>query len=219
MGVESKASSQVSIGPRIAAQAIGWCAALTDPLRSPFAIRERRTRSSVFLKPQDVMVLLKLAASRKKASSYHVLASELGMSSSEVHKALGRCVCSRLAIKGESGIRPVGPALLEFLAHGIRYVFPPERGGMTRGMPTASAAPPLDRQFWKTDQPPPVWPDSEGSVRGLAFSPLYRSVVHAARNDPALYELLALVDAVRGGEARERRLAVAELTTRLRKAK
>jgi hypothetical protein len=167
------------------------------------------------LKPQDIMVLLKLASSRQKQLSYHALASELGMSSSEVHKALKRSVSSRLAVKSEQGVRPVHAALVEFLTHGIRYAFPPERGGLTRGVPTASAAPPLNRQLAESDQLPPVWPDPEGEVRGLAFSPLYPSAVHAARSDEALYELLALVDAMRGGEARERKLAMAELTSRL----
>ena len=62
---------------------------------------------------------------------------------------------------------------------------------------------------------PPVWPDPEGTVRGEELRPLYRSAPAAARRDPALYELLALVDAVRAGRPRERKLAVAELEARL----
>lgn len=166
------------------------------------------------LKPQDVMVLLKLAGSAQ-SPSYHALADELGMSSSEVHQALKRCVTARLATRQDGRVRPLRPALLEFLTHGVRYAFAPERGGPTRGLPTLSAAPPLDRHIEAPD-PPPVWPDPEGPVRGFAFSPLYRSAPQAARKDAALYELLALVDAVRGGDARERKLAVDELTSRLR---
>jgi hypothetical protein len=56
-------------------------------------------------------------------------------------------------------------------------------------------------------EPPPVWPDANGDVRGESFAPLYKSVPVAARKDPKLYELLALVDAIRGGRARERELA------------
>jgi hypothetical protein len=41
-------------------------------------------------------------------------------------------------------------------------------------------------------------------------------VPKAARRDPVLYELLALVDALRDGRARERRMAERELSTRLR---
>jgi hypothetical protein len=62
---------------------------------------------------------------------------------------------------------------------------------------------------------PVVWADPQGTVRGEALEPLYRSVPEAARADAQLYEWLALVDAVRSGRARERELAVAELRRRL----
>jgi hypothetical protein len=99
--------------------------------------------------------------------------------------------------------------------HGVKYAFPPDRGPLTRGLPTAYAAPPLNTLIVLPDEPPPVWPDPEGKVRGYAFSPLYPSVPKAAALDPALYELLALVDAIRDGRARERELAIKELTARL----
>ncbi|MDO9620597.1 MAG: hypothetical protein Q7I91_01690, partial [Moraxellaceae bacterium] len=57
------------------------------------------------------------------------------------------------------------------------------------------------------DELPPVWPSPEGTVRGLSFSPLYRSAPEAALRDIKLHELLALADALRGGRARERKLA------------
>ena len=63
--------------------------------------------------------------------------------------------------------------------------------------------------------PPPVWPYAEDSVRGVAFTPLYSSVPAAALHDSRLYELLALVDAIRDGRARERNFATKELTSRL----
>jgi hypothetical protein len=49
----------------------------------------------------------------------------------------------------------------------------------------------------------------------MEFSPLYKSVPEAIRNDPGLYELLALLDAIRDGRARERKLAEKELTSRI----
>jgi hypothetical protein len=54
-------------------------------------------------------------------------------------------------------------------------------------------------------------------VRGLSFSPLHKNVPRAALADTRLYELLALVDALRGGGARERVLAASELSKRIRK--
>jgi hypothetical protein len=82
-------------------------------------------------------------------------------------------------------------------------------------MPTAWAAPVLSGKISASEQMPPVWPDPDGKVQGTAVQPLYPSVPHAARRDPALYDLLALVDALRIGRARERSLAEKEITHRL----
>jgi hypothetical protein len=105
-------------------------------------------------------------------------------------------------------------ALEEFLVHGIKYAFPPEKGGMTRGIPTASAAEPLNRKM--TQEPVPVWPFEQGSKRGYAFLPLYRRAPQAALKDRELYQLLALVDALRDRSARERELAKRELSAQLK---
>ena len=164
------------------------------------------------LKPQDVVVLLKLAVCGE-AWSYPSLASALGMSSSEVHGAIRRA--NESGLLNLSARRPNKHALAEFLIHGLRYVFPAERGGITRGLPTAHGAPPLKNRISAGTDLVPVWPDPEGEVRGEELRPLYKSVPGAARRDPALYELLALVDAVRGGRARERTIAIEELRSRL----
>ncbi len=168
------------------------------------------------LKPQDILFLLKLIALGKQNWSFNKLAVELGMSPSEVHAAAKRALAAKLALKEGENIRPNIRALEDLLFHGIQYVFVPERGGLDRGMPTAHAADPMDSWFMDDKEPPPVWPDPEGEVRGESFSPLYRSVPIAAKNDPNLYQLLALVDAVRGGRARERDLAKKELKKRFK---
>ncbi|HEY5602921.1 MAG TPA: nucleotidyltransferase domain-containing protein [Gammaproteobacteria bacterium] len=167
------------------------------------------------LKPQDVLFLLKLVALGRKHWSFNKIAVELGMSQSEVHAAAKRALAARLAVKEDENIWPNIRNLEDFLLHGIQYVFVPERGGLTRGMPTAHASAPMAAWFVKDNEPPPVWPDPEGEVRGESFSPVYKSAPVAAKNDPELYQLLALVDAVRGGRARERDMAKKELKKRL----
>ena len=176
-----------------------------------FFIRESRTGcDSMNLKPQDVLFLLKLVALGKKQWSFNKLAIELGMSPSEVHAAAKRALAARLAVKDAGSIWPNIRNLREFLEHGIQYVFVPERSGLNRGMPTAYGAAPLDAVI-VADEFPPIWPDPEGEVRGESFSPLYKSAPIAARRDPNLYMLLALVDAIRGGRAREKDMAKKEL--------
>lgn len=168
------------------------------------------------LKPQDVLLLLKLLALGRKSWSFNKIANELGMSPSEVHAAAQRALAARLAVKDAESIWPNIRNLEDFLLHGIQYVFVPERGGLNRGMPTAHASAAMKALFVEDNEPPPVWPDPEGQVRGESFSPLYKSVPVAAKNDAELYELLALVDAVRGGRARERDIAKKELQKRLK---
>ncbi len=167
------------------------------------------------LKPQDVLLLLKLLAMGKKPWSFNKIAVDLGMSPSEVHAAAKRALAARLAIKEDDKIWPNIRNLEDFLLHGMQYVFVPERGELNRGMPTAYASAPMDSYFVADKEPPPVWPDPAGEVRGESFSPLYKSAPKAAKNDPRLYQLLALVDAIRGGRARERDFAKKELKKRL----
>lgn len=167
------------------------------------------------LKPQDIVILLKLVTIGDRQWSFSSLANELAMSPSEVHSGIGRVTAARLFDPQRKV--PILKSLLEFLIHGVKYAFPPERGSITRGMPTSYAGPPLNSKLNQSDEPPPVWPDPVGNVRGYEFSPLYRSVPKAAQRDNELYELLTLVDAVRDGRARERELAVKEITARLDK--
>ena len=181
---------------------------------SLFAIREYN--SSMILKPQDIVVLLKLVAIGPEPWNFQRLAVELSISQSEVHAGVRRAVAARLMSDASTTAgKPVRSALLEFLLHGVKYAFPPEHGALTRGVPTGYAAPPLNKVIASSSDPPPVWPYAEGSVRGYAFSPLYPSVPAAALQDSRLYELLALVDAIRDGRARERNLAAKELESRL----
>jgi DNA-binding Lrp family transcriptional regulator len=163
-------------------------------------------------KPQDVLVALKLCIEGAR-KSYADLGQELGMSASEVHAAVRRLGDARLVDPETREVRR--EALRNFLIHGVPHAFPASAREITRGTPTAWAAPVLSGKFSASDQMPPVWPDPDGKVQGTAVQPLYRSVPHAARRDPALYDLLALVDALRIGSARERSLAEKEITLRL----
>lgn len=165
------------------------------------------------LKPQDIYILLKLVALGKASWSYASVAGELFMSTSEVHAGIKRAVAARL-MPLQGGL-PLKKSLEEFLVHGVKYAFPPDYGGLTRGVPTGYAAAPLKEIISQPNELPPVWADPEGDTRGYEFSPLYKTVPKAALKDDRLYELLAIVDAIRGGRARERAIAIKELKLRL----
>jgi hypothetical protein len=85
---------------------------------------------------------------------------------------------------------------------------------MVRGIPTAHAVSPL-KEIISSSAEPYVWAADFGEVRGLAIEPLYPSVPLAVKTDPALHELLGLVDAVRCGRVREQQLAATLLAERL----
>ena len=170
------------------------------------------------LKPQDIFIALKLLARNGKPWSYVQLANELYMSASEINAGVKRCCSARLmtpALQPGESPRPARKALEEFLIHGVKYAFVPDRGELTRGVPTGYAAKSLRDLFVPSDEPPPVWPHPEGNVRGFSFSPLYPAAPKAALADPRLYELLVLVDAIRGGNVREFEIASRELKKRL----
>jgi hypothetical protein len=177
-----------------------------------------------------VVVVLKLVANRDASRrwTYADLSKELFMSASQVFRSVARAEAARLLNApiippppdfGDEAPRvwlwPNNNNLKEFLIHGVKYAFPVERGGPTRGVPTAEATRPLARHFHQDFPLPPVWPYAEGPLRGIAFSPLYKDVPQAALRDPKLYELLALLDAIREGRAREREMAIRELTERI----
>jgi hypothetical protein len=176
----------------------------------------RKSNPQIVLRPQDLVVLLRLSLVKEAAPSYSQLATALVLTASEVHQGIDRSVAAQLARKDPGG-RPVviREALKMFVQHGARYCFPAVFGPITRGTPTGYAAPPLNALIVQPSEPPPVWPHKAGTVRGLALYPLYPTVAQAAARDQALYELLALFDAVRGGSLRERALAIDELSRRL----
>lgn len=156
------------------------------------------------LKSQDLVVALKLCLGGS-ALPYADLSKQLGISVSEVHAAVKRLEEGGLIRPGSKEV--LRQPLLNLIQYGVAAVFPARPGEPTRGIPTAWASPALAGNFRSSEMEKPVWPDPEGSVRGSAVVPLHPSVPKAARTDPQLYALLALLDAVRIGRARERNLA------------
>lgn len=165
------------------------------------------------LKPQDVLVLLRLAGD-SSTWTFKSLASDLGMSVSETHAALERACESGLYDPRKRKVRE--HALLEFAIHGIPYVFPARPLPRARGIVTAHSAEPLIGRIVVSDDDRLVWPHPEGTEFGDAIEPLYRSAPEAARRNPKLHRRLALVDALRIGRAREKKMAAEALDEELR---
>jgi len=161
------------------------------------------------LRPLDVAVALRL--SREASSIFETIADDLAMSVSTAHGAVVRLRDAGLVRRDSRKVNR--HALLEFLEHGVKYAFPANRGGSARGVPTAHSAPVLADQLVAEDVI--VWPSASGSMIGESLTPLYERAPLLARKSPAEYEMLALVDAVRIGGARERSLALGALRQRI----
>jgi hypothetical protein len=157
----------------------------------------------ILMKGQDILVLMKLLLLDGRKFQVHALAKELAISPSELSKSIHRCIFAGLLDPIERKCNR--GAFLEFMLHGFPYVFPVKPGELTRGIPTAHSAPPLKEKILsKIDY---VWPFPEGTGRGQAIRPIYKSVPLAAMKDPPLYRLLSLADALRAGLTRERSIA------------
>lgn len=104
-------------------------------------------------------------------------------------------------------LRANARALLGLLEYGVKYVFPARPGPLGRGIPTAFAAPVLANEVLSAGETIYVWPYACGSRMGQTIPPLFKTVPVAVQSDPDLYAMLALVDAIRLGNPRERTIA------------
>jgi hypothetical protein len=163
------------------------------------------------LKPQDVLLLLKIVSDNNPSWNQKPMADSLGLSQSEVSESVARCKYADLLTP--NGKTVLKQSLMEFLQFGLRYVFPQKPGAVVRGVPTSHSASPLKEQIVSSENY--VWPYGKGTVKGHSIVPLYPSVPEAALKDPKLHALLSLTDALRVGRARERSMAVDELKKRI----
>jgi hypothetical protein len=162
------------------------------------------------LKPQDVLLLLKIIVSKNGSWRIIDLAHDLEISPSEITHGLERLKLSGL-IDSEKRT-PFKSAALEFLIHGLKYVFPAQMGTISKGIPTAHSFY-LNKKF--VSDMNYVWESDRGEIKGISISPLYESAPNAAKKDEKLHRLLALIDSLRIGKAREQNYAREQLEKEL----
>jgi hypothetical protein len=159
------------------------------------------------MRPQDIVILLKIIANGTVAWQNKDLASELYISPSEISESLNRSLIAGLINAEKTKVHR--QSFLEFIEYGFHYVFPAAPGSLVNGLPTAHSHPFMKSHF--SSELGYVWPYVNGKARGLAIEPLYPDVPLAAMQDEALYKMLALTDVLRVGKAREIILAKKEL--------
>lgn len=172
------------------------------------------------MRSQDIVIMLKLVSLEDKIKhgqldestisdpfALRSLEGDLGISKTEISASIRRSVASNLAIKSGGRAKANRRNLIEFVQYGLKYVFPAKPGAPQRGVATGFAAPMLEGKLVSSGADICIWPHPEGSRRGLSIEPLFKSVPDAALKDARLYELLALIDAIRTGNQREASLA------------
>ncbi len=177
------------------------------------------------LKPLDVVVALKIGlneqASRQpidepgphSTNSVGDLAEALSKGKGDISRAINRLLAlgligERQAKDGDviSGNRKYYSlqrrSMSDFLCHGIRHVFAPEKSGIGRGVATGWNCPLLESPM-NPPEFPLVWSMPGGDTQGELIEPLYAKCPEAAIKDKGLYALLSLIDIIRTGKPRE----------------
>lgn len=159
------------------------------------------------MRPQDIAILLKIIALDNQTWQLVGLSGSLFISISEISESLNRSQIANLIDHTKKKVNR--QSFLEFLEHGVRYVFPQQPGMMVRGIPTAHSHSEIKKHF--KSELNYVWPDLKGEVIGQMIEPFYPKQVEAVKVDPVFYKLLALIDIIRVGRVREVNFAIKEL--------
>ena len=155
---------------------------------------------------RDIYVLAGSVASEAAAPSLRQLAAGLHVDHTLVHRSLKRV--EQAGLYSSSSQRVNIPAFEELVVHAARFIAPAPLGALVAGVPAAWAAEPVASHIRQAgEDPPPVWPSADGSVRGQALEPLHPAAPAAAAEHPRLSELLAVIDSIRVEDLRVRKVA------------
>lgn len=150
------------------------------------------------MRPQDIVILLKLVAINQPMWKVADVARSLKISLSEVSESLNRSKQARLLDQTKK--RVMRQKLMEFIRYGLTYVYPTYPGHTVKGIPTAHSHPFMQQRL--VSSAPYVWRDPKGTARGSEIEPLYPKQIEAVKEDEQLYMLLALTDSVRLNQKR-----------------
>lgn len=164
------------------------------------------------LRPQDIMLLLKLIANTECARwSQAKMARNLYMNVSELNLSMHRLLLAKLVTMRMDPLnekrklyQPLLDACEDLIFSGIAYMFPLKLGSPTNGIKTSYGSPLLEGAI-ASDEPAPVWPYIKGEDRGRSFPPIHPSVPVSITQfpDDRFYNMLCLIDVLRQGNRRE----------------
>ncbi len=156
------------------------------------------------MRPQDIVVLLKIVLMERSDWQFQDIVRALYISPAEVSESLNRSSIAGLVNQERRKVHRM--SFFEFLQYGMPYVFPQSPGPMTKGMVTGHSHPYFAKSIISSELY--VWPEAGGKDYGQAIEPFYPNQVRAAKVDDKLYEALAMLDVIRTGRTREKRIAI-----------
>lgn len=156
------------------------------------------------MRPLDIVVLSKIVVLGNNAWQIRDLSSTLGISISEISESLNRSQLARLVDNDKKKVFTDG--FVDFLEHGLPYVFPIQPGTIVTGLATAISHPSFAEQFSSSYQY--VWAYDDGDIRGISIEPLHAGVPNAALMDQDFYLLMSAIEVLRMGKPREKELAL-----------
>jgi hypothetical protein len=159
------------------------------------------------MRPQDIVVCLKILGKQGQQWQFKQLAAELYLSPAEITLAMERNVLAGLVTADKQNVNRL--TLIDFIEYGLHVVFPAVPGSIVNGLVTAHSHQFMQQYF--TGDIGYVWPHVNGLQRGQGITPLYKQAVSACLHDEVLYKMLALIDVIRVGKTRELKVALAEL--------
>ena len=157
------------------------------------------------LQSQDIVLAIYLSTN-DEPWTFQSVGKTLGISQSQVHLAWRRLVDSKLA--DSKFRRPIKRNLLEFLCHGAKYSFPVKRNENASGMVTGYTHPILNKLIKGTTDVKYVWNNTQARSKGVCIDPIHKSAPSLAKENERAYEILATLDAIRLGNAREQEVAM-----------
>ncbi|MBF0446138.1 MAG: hypothetical protein HQL68_11170 [Magnetococcales bacterium] len=160
------------------------------------------------MKPQDISVLCMLIHFGQEKWNFDKLSEAVCLSRGESHKSIKRLIEAQLY--NDIAKKPIFQNAEELFVHGVKYLIPKKVMSVERGIRTAHSHLVFEDDFSGTNEKY-IWPYFKGKDRGIAIEPISKNVVEAALKigldrQNIFYTLLALIDAIRLGKARERKL-------------
>lgn len=159
------------------------------------------------IRPQDIVVLLKIVLKGNEIWYSNEIAHSLGLSGSTVFDSLERSIYATLISGDKKRVNKKG--LYELLIYSLKYIFPVQPQALVKGIATAHSYEVFKTEFSSNVEY--VWKHNEGDIVGQEIEPLYENQMKAALKDPQLYRVLALIDLLRIGNKREIAFAQKEL--------